>query len=131
MSLSLELIAPRSFFVFVLCMVLFHEFVPGVSSPKGSWGGQCCRDRQQVKVFFRPRGIVPQGKLFVSPRGFVPQGKLGRPMLPRSPAGEGILLSPGFRPPGETLRQSSGICLPSKSGAAWMMPRSPAGVGWR
>ena len=62
-------------------------------------------------------GLIPVscGFVFVflcCPQGFVPQGKLGRPMLPRSPAGCYL----GFRPPRE-------------AGAASMLSRSPAGEG--
>ena len=80
-----------------LFMVFFHEFVLGVSSPKGSWGGRCCRARQRIV-----------------PRGFVPQGKLGRPILPRSPEN----CVSGFRPPREagaasmTPRLPAGEALP-------------------
>ena len=88
--------------------------------------------------------------------GFFPQGKLGRPMfprllegcssgflppreaeaasmLPRLPAGEGLLSSPVFFPPGEALRCSSGFCPPSEAGAVLMMPRLPEGcsLGFR
>ena len=52
-------------------------------------------------------------------------------MMPRLPAGEGLLSSPGFCPPGEALRRPSGFCPPREAGAASMMPRSPAGVGRR
>ena len=40
---------------------------------------------------------------------------------------EALLLSPGFCPPREALLWSSGFRPPRKSGAASMMPRSPAG----
>ena len=48
-------------------------------------------------------------------------------MLTRSPAGEGLLSSPCFLPPGESLRRSSGFRPPREVGAASMTPRSPAG----
>ena len=49
--------------------------------------------------------------------------------MPRSPAGEGILLSLGFRPPGASLCRSSGFCPPREAGSASMLPRLPAGEG--
>ena len=125
---------------------------------------RCCCPRSfvpQGKLFFCPRGLVPQGNIFVvrphpwrlgvvifvvpmvlSHKGsssFVP-GVL-------SPNGisssfdrtlEGwalsLLLSPGFRPPRETLLFCSlGFCPPREAGAASMIPRLPEGVGqqWR
>ena len=77
--LSLELIAPRSCFRFVLCSWSSSMNCPWSFVPQGKLGRRrCCRTRQRVKVFFCPQGFVPQGKLLVVPRGFVPQGNLVR-----------------------------------------------------
>ena len=38
-----------------LCMVFFHEFVPGVSSPKGSRGGVLPRSPAGEGLLFFPR----------------------------------------------------------------------------
>ena len=51
-------------------------------------------------------------------------------MFPRSPAGEGILSSPGFCPPREALRSSSGFRTPKEAGAASMLLRSPSGASF-
>ena len=64
--------------------------------------------------------------------GFCPPSKARTAsILPRLPAGEGLLSSTGFRPPGEALCRSSGFRPPREAGAASMMPHLSAGVGRR
>ena len=108
----------------------------------------------QGKLFFCPQCFVPQYKLFfvvstalleigrccfsfmvlglymMCSLGFRPLREAGAAsMLPRSPAGEGLLSSPGFRPQWEALRRSSWFRPPREAGAASMLLRSPAVEG--
>ena len=136
-------------FVFRRCCCWSASFVPGVLSPKGSsylilgvlspkgsWGGV---DDATLAIRLILEVSVPKVSLGgqfcracqrVVPLGFVPQRNLGRRQWRRACQRVKLFLSsPGFRPPGEALRCSSGFCPPREAGAESMMPRLPADVG--